>query len=110
MTEPKPFQLNPDDFKTGNLFLDGAVKSAVKKANTVDLNHDGKADISQIAAVVMGALPLLVALNDAVDFEAAAKALAEKPFVKDKEVFKHAILQLGKLAEQAGAAIAPHHK
>lgn len=99
------FQLDPKNFKTGNMLVDGAVKSVVKTANTVDLNHNGVPDIHEIAMVGTKVLPLLVALNEAVDFEIAAAAVAEHPAIKDKVLFAESLKELGKLAEAAQTLI-----
>lgn len=99
----KFFQLDPKAFKTGNMILDGAVKSIAKTANTVDLNKNGIPDIHEIAMVGTKVLPLLVVINEAVDFEIAADAVASHPAIKDKVLFAEALKELGKLAEAAQA-------
>lgn len=104
---PGAFQLNPDDFKTGNFLLDTALKNAIKDVNKVDFNHNGVPDVAEIAPVITKLLPLLVALNEAIDFEALSIEIAGSSFVKDKEVFKQVILELGKLAESSQKLL-PH--
>lgn len=99
----KPFQLDPKDFKTGNMMVDGLVGQVVKLINNLDLNKDGHKDIAQIAPLILQALPLLILLNEVVDFEDVTKQLAENPAIKDKEVFKNILLEVGKLLEQASA-------
>lgn len=101
------FQLNPDDFKTGNFLLDKPAAAAIKAINELDLNKDGKRDLGQVVALGVKILPLLGVLNEVVDFEELAEAVAESDFVKDKEKFKETIVKLGSLAEQMGTLIPP---
>lgn len=98
----KPFQLNPDDFKV-NPLIDGFIKKKIKEINAADANHNGVPDIAEAAEIVGKVMPLMVALNHCVDFEKAAELLVGvlSPAIKDKAVFKSAILELGKAAERA---------
>lgn len=92
--------------KEAPIFIRGQVEKALKEAeeriNTADFNKDGKADVAQLAGLVGRVLPLLIALDAAIDFEKAAEALAEHDCIKDKVQFAAAIKQLGSLAEHAG--------
>ena len=101
------FQLNPDDFKVGNILLDGMIKNAVKNVNKADFNKNGVADVSEIAPLLLNVLPLLVALNEAIDFEKLSVEISESQWVKDKAAFKQILLELGKLAERAQKVL-PH--
>lgn len=90
-------------------FFGGKVEKAIKgfedRINTADGlfgPKDGKADIGQLAGLLGRTLPLLVALNEAIDFEKAAEVAAELPFVKDQVKFAAALKQLGSVAEHAG--------
>lgn len=95
-----------DIAKEAPIFVRGQVEHAIKSAedrlNTMDMNKDGKADIGQLAGILGRALPLLILLNDSIDFEKAAEHAAELPFVKDKTKFAAALKQAGALAEHAG--------
>lgn len=104
------FQLNPDDFKTGNWLVDGQIKKLIKALNEADFNKDGKQDLGQIAGVVVQLLPLWAMLNQAIDFELLADALAESPWVRDKAMFKEALKKLGALAEQSQPLLPGHAK
>ena len=103
----KPFQLDANNFKVGNMLIDGVIKSAVGSVNKADLNHNGVPDIAEIAPIAAKALPMLVALNEAIDFEQAASFAVELPFVKNKELLKHWLLEAGKMAEDA-QRLMPH--
>lgn len=90
-------------------FVGGKVEKALKeledRINTADGilgKKDGKADIGQLVGLVGRALPLLIALDAAIDFEKAANSLAEHECIKDKVQFVAALKQLGSLAEHAG--------
>jgi len=102
----KPFQLNPADFKTGNILVDGAVKGAVNAVNKMDMNKDGISDVSQIVPVVLKVIPLIVALDQAIDFEKLGEQLASNPAVKDAELLREVLKELGKAAE-SGAKLLP---
>lgn len=92
--------------KKAPFFLRGDVEKEIKSAedrlNTMDLNKDGKADIGQLAGVLGRALPLLLMLDEAIDFEQAAIDLAEMPCIKNKTKFAAALKQAGALAEHIG--------
>lgn len=101
------FQLNPDNFKVGNMLLDGFIKNAIKDVNKADFNHNGVADISEIAPLVTKALPLLVALNRCIDFNKLSVELSGSQWVKDKTVFKQILTEFSALAE-ASEKVLPH--
>lgn len=104
----KPFELSPEHFLTHNMLIDSAVKAAIKNINHVDvIGKKGVPDIQEVAIIGAKVVPIAVALNDAFDFEAIAKELAQSKYVKNKEVAQHVIIELGKLIEEAGALM-PH--
>jgi len=106
--EPVPFQLDPSHFMTHNCLLDGFIKTAIKDVNKVDFNHNGVPDISEIVPIAAKVLPLIVALNQAVDFEKLAVDLAGNDnYVKDKEVFKAVVSEFQLLAKMAEKLL-PH--
>lgn len=96
------FQLDPNNFKTGNMLIDGQIKGLVKKANTVDVNHNGIPDVAELALIGAKFVTVFSVINEAVDFEALAQEAAKLPGVKDKALFAEGIKELGKLAEQVG--------
>lgn len=105
--EIKPFQLDPAQFKIGNMLVDGVIKNIVKDVNRADWNKNGVPDISEYAPVVLKLIPLLVALNAVVDFEAVAKQLADNLAIKDRAAFRAILIEFGKLAEKVGTLL-PH--
>jgi hypothetical protein len=93
---------------THNCLLDGFIKTAIKDVNKVDFNHNGVPDISEIVPIAAKVLPLIVALNQAVDFEKLAVDLAGNDnYVKDKEVFKAVVSEFQLLAKMAEKLL-PH--
>lgn len=103
------FKLDIDEkaiAKEAPIFVRGQVEKAAKsfedRINSADFNKDGKADIAQLAGLLGRALPLLIALNESIDFEKAAEHAADLPFVKDKVKFAAALKQAGALAEHCG--------
>lgn len=101
------FQLDPGMFKTGNFLIDGFVKKVVHSLNAADFNRNKVPDIAEAAMFGAKVLPLLVALDQAIDFEKAAESLASHPAIKDKQLFSETLKQLGALAEDA-AKLIPH--
>ena len=79
------YQLDPKDFKTGNFMIDGMIKNAIDKLNEADLTHDGVADISQLASIVIKFLPALAMLDAAIDQKGLAAWFINQGFVKDKQ-------------------------
>jgi hypothetical protein len=85
--------------------LRGEAQKLLLRLTHTDINKDGVSDLLQLINLGEKAVPVLSALNEAIDFEAAAAALAEAPFVKDKAKVAQAIKELGVLAEHAGALL-----
>lgn len=51
--QPGDFQLDPAQFKTGNMFVDGAIKSVCEALNTTDFDHDQRRDIAEYAPIAI---------------------------------------------------------
>lgn len=51
--QPGDFQLDPAQFKTGNMFVDGAIKSVCEALNSADLDHDQRRDIAEYAPIAV---------------------------------------------------------
>lgn len=101
------YKLNSSEMvKDFPLLLKGPAKQAIEAVNKLDMNHDGKSDLAQLAAVGAAIVPILAKLNDAIDFEAAAEILAQTKAVKNKALFAAAVKELGAVAEKA----LPHSK
>lgn len=103
------FQLDFENFKTGNWLIDGQIKKLVKLVNEADLNRDGRRDIGQLISVLSQLLTILATINSVVDFNLLADILCRSPVVKDKPVFRDALQRLGKLVEETDALI-PHDR
>jgi|SRR6185437_3150929 len=59
---PGEFQINPDDYKTGNMFVDGAEKAIVKEVNDFDgINHNGVSDVAEFGPDILAMIPVLQA-------------------------------------------------
>ena len=101
------FQIDPNWVHTGNMLLDGALKGIVKNANKADLNKNKIPDVAEYAAFVFKMLPVLAILNDCVDFKGLGVWLSSMPFIKNRELFKMAVVHLGELAEMSGELL-PH--
>lgn len=91
---------------TGNFMLDGVLKGVLKKLSKLDLNHNKKADVEEVAEVLKKNAPALAALNDAVDFRLLAALLSNHPAIKDKAVFQNGLVALGEIIE-VGAKLLP---
>ena len=90
---------------TGNMLIDGAVKALLKWLGKLDLNHNKKADVEEVAAVLKRNAPALAAINDAVDFRLLAAMASNHPAVKDKAKFQAGLMALGELIEVAGTLV-----
>lgn len=79
------FQLNKKELLTDvPLMLKAVVGSFIDYVNALDANHDGKADIEEIAPIIIKALPVIQALLPLVDNEAFLQWFISHDFIKDK--------------------------
>ena len=85
------FHINIDEkaiAKQAPLMLRGEVEKNLAKLeqflDTMDLNHDGKRDVAQLAKIVFILMPVADKINDVVDFNLFAEWVAKQEFVKDK--------------------------
>lgn len=99
------FQLDKKELTKGLGFpIKQAVEGFVDFVNGLDANHDGKADLCQIAPYVVQALPILAALAPLVDLDKLVDWFVNHDFIKDKEeAAKHLTeaLQMGLAAAAA---------
>jgi len=96
------FQLDPNNFKTGNFLIDGQIKNLVEKLNEADLTGDGIADISQLAAVVLKFLPALAMLDAAFDEKGFQAWLVNQSFIVDKQNAANFAKAVADAAAEAG--------
>lgn len=75
------FKLDPKQFHTKNIVVNGAVDSVVDMLNKLDVNHDGQRDIAQVAPVVLHCVPVAVELVSMVDWDKAKLFLVEHHLV-----------------------------
>lgn len=79
----------------------GPIANAIQDLIDMDLNKDGTSDLLQAINLADEILPVLVAINEAVDFEVVADAIANAPGVRDKAKLSAALIKFGQLAEKA---------
>ena len=87
------------------------VEAGVDAVNTMDLDHDGKADIVQhlpkvIAAVnfAIAVYPYVQELKEAIDFKGAVEWLKSKSFVKSPAKIDNVVAKLEQHAASEGLA------
>lgn len=80
--------------KNAPVLLRGEAEKLINKINDLDLNHDGKKDLAQMAKIAFALMPVADKLNDVVDFEKLAAFVAEQPFIKDKKLAAEVIRQV----------------
>src|SRR5476651_195459 len=81
---PGEFQLDAAQFKTGNVFADGAIKAIVKALNATDANHDGISDVAELAPYVFKLMPLIMAIYPYIHIEHFIQWFVDHPFILDK--------------------------
>lgn len=82
--KPGDFQL-PDHWKTGSgMIVDGLVNNLCDFINALDLNHDGRRDVAELAPYVGKIAPIAVELFQLVDTDKL------KAFLKTSDIFKDA--------------------
>lgn len=73
--------------------------------NALDVNHDGKSDLAQLAPVVVKVMPLVSAVLPYVDLDELVKWFIAHDFIKDKVQveahLKHALVLIKVAAEEA---------
>lgn len=74
---------------------------AIDYINNLDVNHDGKKDISQLAPYVINALPVISALVSLIDADEFISWVIAHDFVKDKEAARRSLDALLTLATNA---------
>lgn len=100
------FQLNKDELLKDVPFALKAIAGAIIDAiNKLDSNHDGRADICQVAPYVIKALPVINALLPLIDHEKAIKWFVSHDFVKDAAEAEAALASALKIAADAAAAV-----
>lgn len=103
------FQLDKKKLLEDNkvpMMLKGIAGQFIDFINGLDVNHDGKADLCQIAPFVLKALPFITALAPLVDVDKFVEWFINHDFIKDKELARKIctkLLQLSlEFAAQAG--------
>lgn len=91
------------------LVAKGIVGGLIDAINKLDVNHDGKADIAQLAPFVIKAVPFIVALAPLVDLDKLTEWFVAHDFIKDKAAAKALFEKLGKIALEA-SKLAPGAK
>jgi len=87
------YQLDPKEFHTGNMIADMIVDKAVAAVNKLDLNHDGQADIAEIAPFVLALWPKLVKLWGYVHVDTFVASLAGSPAFHESEAEAKEVLK-----------------
>jgi hypothetical protein len=88
------------------LALKMPVGAFVDWANGLDANHDGKADIAQLAPIVIKMLPIGQALLPLIHNDLFIEWFINHDFIKDKVAAKAVIEKLLNLAVEAGKVAA----
>lgn len=100
------FQLDKEELLRDVPFALKAIAGAVIDAiNKLDSNHDGHADICQIAPFVIKALPIINALLPLIDHDKLVKWFVSHDFVKDAAAAEAALASALKIAADAAAAV-----
>jgi len=103
--KPGDFQLNFDDFKTGNFVIDNVIKGLIKFFNELDLNKDGHRDLVQFAPFILKAVPLLVQLAPLVHVDLLVEWFVGHDFIKDKDAARKAIAAVLEIVTDASKLI-----
>ncbi|MCA0314214.1 MAG: hypothetical protein LCH63_10300 [Candidatus Melainabacteria bacterium] len=91
-------------------FVSSGIDFAIKKLKSLDLNHNKKADVEELAALLKKHKPALQRVNDAVDFRLLAAMASNHPAVKDKALFQELLVAGGEILEFAGTIEIPEEK
>lgn len=102
---PGDFQLDPDKFKTGNMFADGAIKALCEFANTANFDHDNRRDIAEYAPVVIKMATVSKELSGFINVPGIVAWVKSHPEFFQKDKLLQATAAVEKLAEH-GAELA----
>ena len=103
-TDQSGFQLNKKELLADlPLMLKPVVGGFVDYINALDVNHDGHADICQIAPVVIKSLPYISAILPLIDREKMVKWFISHDFIKDAAAAEAAIAKVVDIAAKAAA-------
>lgn len=101
------FQLDKKELlKDVPLMLKGIAGQVIDFINSLDANHDGKADLCQIAPIVFKALPLVVAIGPYVHIDKLVDWFVDHDFVQDKEAVRKILSEVLRLALEAAQQVA----
>lgn len=96
------FQLDKKELtKNAPFGVGGLVGGFVDWVNALDTNHDGTADICQVAPFVIKAMPFLQAIAPHVDPEKMIEWFVDHDFVINKKALAECLKQVFALALQA---------
>jgi hypothetical protein len=85
MNDAQEFHLPIDELlKEVPMLLRGQMKSFLQKLDSLDLNHDHKRDLAQLARLAAVGAVVIDKANDVIDFDKLGEWLAAQPFIKDK--------------------------
>ena len=100
------FQLDKKELTHGLPMGLGALAGAfIDWVNSLDSNHDGKADICQVAPYVIKALPVIQALLPLIDQDKMVKWFVSHDFIKDAVAAEAALVKCLKIAADASVAV-----
>lgn len=102
---PGDFQLDPNDYKTGNMFADGAVKALCEFLNTANFDHDNRRDIAEYAPVIIKIATVAKELGGFIDVPGIVAWVKSHPEFFQKDKLLQATAAVEKLAEH-GAELA----
>lgn len=105
--QPQPFQLDKKELLKDMPFaLKALVGPAIDWVNKMDINHDGKADLSQLAPYAIKALPLIAVLAPLVQWDKFVDWFLAHDFIEDQEAARKMLEQLLGLAIDAANKVA----
>lgn len=96
------------DVLTKNLpFLaKGPVKDFIEKLNSVDTNHDGQDDVTQVARLLKKAVPILLAIAPYVNWKGFLAHFVENPNIVPPESRSEVKAHVASLLDIADEAVA----
>ena len=86
------FQLDPNELtKDCPALLKGIAKQFVAYVNGLDVNHDGKSDVEEVAPLVIKAMPAIMLILPLIDWNQVIAFLKAEKLITDAEKFETAI-------------------
>ena len=95
------FQLDKKELlKETPLMLKAPVGAFIDWIDALDVNHDGKADISQVAPIAIKAMPVIMELAPLIDTSKLKAWLLSHDFINDVKKAEAVLEKLATLAAQ----------